>query len=191
MKIFDLHHIDEDINPELYAFAYLRAERLGLRAIHRRLDEVNWLPTHVDITSEHDDQAREKMSRWVKSEDSVEPTSDSFGNDFIHTLTRCALRQGWDQPEFTKLANRIGFLFRDLAYLVATIYCCNVLKEWHVEEVTLSDPKDLARTAKELTHLMRLVTQHPPEIPQAANKEAKKKPDYLRLVTQEELVPVG
>ena len=48
IEILGLHPLKDGFNREEYAFAYVRAERLGMRAINRRLAEIDWLPMQLD-----------------------------------------------------------------------------------------------------------------------------------------------
>src|ERR1700733_11373008 len=112
-EILALHSLKDGFNREEYAFAYVRAERVGMRAINRRLSEIDWLPMQLDTRSELETASRSSMKRWLTASFTSKPDSDQFGNDFMHALTRCGLTLGWDDPEFLKLTARISNLFRD------------------------------------------------------------------------------
>ena len=66
-SILDLHPLPEGFSREEYAFAYVRAERLGLRAINRRLAEIAWLPMQLDPEAEIVAESRSSMKRWLTS----------------------------------------------------------------------------------------------------------------------------
>jgi hypothetical protein len=153
--ILQLHPLDDDFNRQEYVFGYLRAERLGLRAINRRLTEIEWLPMQLDTESEVVSENRSSMKRWLNSPLLSKPGSDEFGNDFIHSLARCGLKFGWDHPEFLKLAARVANLFRDLSCLIGIVYYCTWLAENRVEDIKLSNPDDLGRTAEEISNLIQ------------------------------------
>src|ERR1700734_1373929 len=97
-EILNLNPLPDKFNREEYAFAYVRAERLGMRAINRRLAEIDWLPMHLDPKSEMLAEGRNSMKRWLTSAFTRKPDSEDFGNDFMHALTRCGLKIGWDNP---------------------------------------------------------------------------------------------
>src|ERR1700722_5425899 len=105
--ILQLNPLPESFNREGYAFAYVRAERLGMRAINRRLAEISWLPMQLDPKAELLSENRSSMKRWLTSAFVRAPASDEFGNDFMHALARCGFKSGWDHPEFFRLAARI------------------------------------------------------------------------------------
>jgi hypothetical protein len=153
--ILGLHPLSDKFNREEYAFAYVRAERLGMRAINRRLAEIDWLPMQLDAKKEVLSESRSSMKRWLASAFSAKPDADEFGNDFMHALARCGLQFGWDHAEFIKLAARISNLFRDLSCLIGIVYYCTWLSENRVEEIRLSNPDDVGRTAEEITELMQ------------------------------------
>ena len=151
---------------ESYGFAYIRAERLGVKAIHRRMKEVSWLPAQIDTSTDITADIRDRLASWVKnggvkneenkpdtvmSDSAVAPDAKNFGNDFIHALARCLINASPDGAEFQNLADRIALLFRDLAYLVSSIHCCNVFKELDIEYLSLSAPHDLGKIALDLT----------------------------------------
>jgi hypothetical protein len=155
LEILGLYALKDGFNREEYAFAYVRAERLGMRAINRRLTEIDWLPMQLDTRSELESASRSSMKRWLTSALAGKPDSDEFGNDFMHALTRCGLAVGWDDVEFLKLMARIADLFRDLSCLIGIVYYCTWLAENRVEDIRLSNPEDLSRTAEEITALMQ------------------------------------
>ncbi len=51
-EILKLHPLDDSFSREEYAFAYIRAERFGMRAINRKLAEIAWLPMQLDPKAE-------------------------------------------------------------------------------------------------------------------------------------------
>jgi hypothetical protein len=136
---------------EAYGFAYIRAERLGVRAIRHRMEELTWLPAQIDTSTEITADIRDKLAHWIKTGDMVAPDMKVFGNDFIHALARCLLTADADSPGFRQLTDRIALLFRDLAYLVSSIHCCNIFKELEIDSVHLSAPHDLGKIALDLT----------------------------------------
>jgi len=154
-KILKLHPIQQEFNREEYAFSYVRAERLGMRAINRRLAEISWLPMQLDPRSELMSDDRVSMKRWLNSAIIRAPESGQFGNDFMHALTRCAIGRGWEHPEFIRLGSRIANLFRDLSCLIGLIYYCSWLTENRIEAVQLSDPENLESTAEEIAELIQ------------------------------------
>lgn len=199
--ILDLNPLRDGFNREEYAFAYVRAERLGMKAINRRLAEIEWLPMQLDAKAEIISENRASMKRWLSSSLSGMPGADEFGNDFMHALTRCALTHDWDHPEFLKLSGRIANLFRDLSCLIGIVYYCTWLAENRIDDVKLTEPENLGKTAEEIALLMQS-----PEIykylrapeqddekrvrakkPAAARKEepAKKRP-VLRVISNED-----
>jgi hypothetical protein len=155
IDILGLNPLKDSFNREEYAFAYVRAERLGMRAINRRLSEIDWLPMQLDAKSEIIPENRSSMKRWLTAAFSGKPGSEEFGNDFMHALARCGLLFGWDHPEFFKLAARIANLFRDLSCLIGIVYYCTWLAENRVEDIKLSNPEDLGKTAEEIATLMQ------------------------------------
>lgn len=153
--LLNLHPLDKSFNPEEYAFAYIRAERMGMRAINRRLSEIDWLPMKLDPRSEVLDEGRVSMKRWVMNPDIRQPDSDEFGNDFIHVMARSGLQNGWDSPTTIKLMIRVSNLFRDLSCLIGLLYYCTWLEENKIDEAYITDPDDLNRTAEEITVLIQ------------------------------------
>lgn len=170
---------------EAYGFAYLRAERLGMKAIKRRMDEVSWLPARVDASSELSADTREKLARWVRQGTAAVPDMHSFGNEFFHTLTRCLIVADPDSAAFRNLADRIALLFRDLAYLVAAIHCCNLFKELGVDRLHLTAPQDLGKIALDLIATLESLTvvgnEESPDVTELAPANESAAP-YLRLV---------
>jgi hypothetical protein len=186
-KILKAHPLP-DFKREEYAFAYVRAERVGLRVINRRLAEIAWLPMQLDPKAELASDDRNSMKRWVTSvfngSPDIAPDADIFGNDFIHTLTRCGLSFGWDGADFLKLAARIGNLFRDLSCLIGMIYYCSWLSENGIEGIELSDPDNICGSAEEIATLLQspemykhLRAQEQNDEKAAARKRALPKPD--------------
>jgi hypothetical protein len=154
-EILKLYPLETPFSREEYAFVYVRAERLGMRAINRRLAEIAWLPMQLDPRSEIMSESRSSMKRWVTAALAGAPGSEEFGNDFMHALARCGLSSGWDSPDFIKLAGRVANLFRDLSCLIGLIYYCTWLSENSIEALELSDPTDLNRTAEEIAILLQ------------------------------------
>lgn len=172
--ILALYPLTSAFNRETYAFAYVRAERLGMQAIRARLAGLGWLPTQIDPDGEVMGGHREAMKRWLKSSGDDPPEANLFGNDFMHALTRCAMRFGWNTPEFYRLAGRIANLFRELSCLIGVAWYCNWFGENHVEHVELSQPDNVVQTAAELAALLQS-----PEIVKllrAAEQDDEKKP---------------
>ncbi len=155
LEILKLNPLADDFNREEYAFAYMRAERLGMRAINRKLSEIAWLPMQLDPKAEIMADNHTSMKRWLTSAVLSKPDAEMFGNDFIHALARCGLKFGWDNPELIRLAARVANLFRDLSCLIGLIYYCTWLTENSVEDVELSNPDDLTRTAEEIAGLIQ------------------------------------
>lgn len=153
--VFKLHPLSVPFNREEYAFAYIRAERLGMRAINRRLNEIDWLPMQLDAKSEILGEGRASMRRWVTAAVGGQPDSSEFGNDFIHTLARGGLECGWDSAAMIKLMIRVANVFRDLSCLIGIIYYCTWLEENKVEAIHITDPDDLSLTAEEITALVQ------------------------------------
>jgi len=154
-KILGLHPINAALNREEYVFGYVRAERTGMRAINRRLAEIAWLPMQLDPRSEIMGDDRHSMKRWLTSAVIGMPNADIFGNDFMHALTRCGLKFGWDHSEFIKLNARIANLFRDLSCLIGLIYYCSWMSDNNIDTLQLSNPEDLNRTAEEIAALLQ------------------------------------
>lgn len=153
--LLKLHPLSADFNREEYAFAYVRAERIGMKAINRRLHEIDWLPMQLDTQSEIMGDGRSSMRRWVAISSGGQPDSDDFGNDFIHTLARAGLECGWDSAAMIKLMIRVANVFRDLSCLIGILYYCSWLEDNKVEAVHVSDPDNLNRTAEEITALIQ------------------------------------
>jgi len=142
-EILKLNPLADDFSREEYAFAYKRAERFGMRAINRRLAEISLSDGHSS------------MKRWLKSAFASKPDAEEFGNDFIHALARCGMKHGWEHPELVRLSSRVANLFRDLSCLIGLIYYCTWLTENSVEDVQLSNPDDLTRSAEEIAALIQ------------------------------------
>jgi hypothetical protein len=154
-EILSLNQLGNDFNREEYTFCYVRAERLGMRAINKRLSEIAWLPMQLDPGSEILSDNRASMKRWMTSAITRAPDSDQFGNDFMHALARCGLRYGWEHVEFFKLAARVANLFRDLSCLIGLIYYCSRMTENNIESVELTDPDNIIHTAEEIAALIQ------------------------------------
>lgn len=149
------HPLPADFNREAYAFAYVRAERMGMKAINRRLSEIEWLPMQLDAKAEIVSENRSAMKRWLASPVAAAPDAEEFGNDFMHALTRCAMLHDWDDPELQRLSSRIANLFRDLSCLIGIVYYCTWLAENRIDGVTVSEPENLMKTAEEIAILMQ------------------------------------
>jgi hypothetical protein len=70
-SILKLNPLPDRFNREEYAFAYKRAERLGLRAINRKLSEIAWLPMQLDAKTEILATSEKSMKRWLMPKNSV------------------------------------------------------------------------------------------------------------------------
>lgn len=195
-EILKRDHLKSGFNHEEYAFAYLRAERVGMQAINSRLAEIAWLPMQLDPQSELVSDNRSAMKKWVIGLGHKEPTAEEFGNDFIHALARSAVCHGWDNPSTKKMMVRVANLFRDLSCLIGMIYFTTWLAERDVEGIALSDPEDLYRSVVEIAaivqspELHRALTLRAEEIKKAKAKKAlekdkKKSPPFLRLISNE------
>ena len=73
----------------------------------------------------------------------------------MHALTRSGMLEGWDTPAFGKLARRISSLFHELSCLIGVVYYCTWLAEHGVEEIRVSKPDDIRRTAEEIAILLQ------------------------------------
>jgi hypothetical protein len=151
--ILDVAPLPRDFSRDIYGFSYIRAERLGLDAILEQLDEVSWLPMHLDPQTEFLLDNKTAIKKWIHSASPGQPDSTAFGNDFVHALTRVALASGWESAEFHDLARRIGGLFLDLSCLIGLIYYGVWMAENGIMGVPVSDPFDLKRAAKEISDL--------------------------------------
>jgi hypothetical protein len=195
-QIFELYPT-RDLNKEAYAFSYLRAERVGMTAINRRLAELRWLPVHLDTSEEMLAFNRDGLKRWLKAALRTQPSSDHFGNDFIHAMTRCALQRGWASKDFNQLVRRTGQLFSELSCLVGIVYYCHWLLEHGIEVVTLTDPDDLPMTAKEFAGLVKTTAElqrwHDHYHPSAMGNARQAKPKLVLVSNaphHDELAPV-
>jgi len=153
--LLNLNPLKDTFSREEYVFAYIRAERVGMRAINRRLGEIDWLPMKIDPRSEILDEGRSSLKRWIVNTLKKQPDSDEFGNDFIHAIARSGLAYGWDSPTMIKLMIRVANLFRDLSCLIGLLYYCNWLEENKIETAYITDPENLNRTAEEITALIQ------------------------------------
>lgn len=197
--ILERDHLQDGYNREEYAFAYLRAERLGLQAIKSRLAEIAWLPMQLDPQSEMTSENRSGMKRWVAAGSGKNPTAEEFGNDFIHALTRAAVRHGWDNAHTKKQLIRMANLFRDLSCLIGMIYFTTWLAEHDVEGIALSDPDDLYRSVIEMAaivqspELHRALSLRDEQIRKARAKKTLKKTEtkvpFLRLIKNDSFDP--
>jgi hypothetical protein len=152
--ILKLYPLASPFNRDEYAFAYRRAEQIGMRGITKKLSEIAWLPMQLDASAEIITPSQTAMKRWLTSAMITHPSSEQFGNDFIHALARTGVKYGWEDGEVPRLASRIGGLFRDLSCLVGLVYYCTWLTENHITVIELSNPSDLGRTVEELAMLM-------------------------------------
>lgn len=159
-EILEANPLPSNFNHEEYAFAYLRAERMGMQAINARLTEIAWLPMQLDPQSELIADNRQAMTQWVKASLAKQPGATEFGNDFIHALTRSGFCHGWDSPSTKKLMLRIANLFRDLSCLIGMIYFTSWLAERDVEGVALSAPDNLYRSVVETAAIVQSPELH-------------------------------
>lgn len=134
----------DNMPREAYAFAYLRAERIALRSVNRRLEALSWMPIQLNPRLDLQDSRRESMKRWIKTELSGPPDADSFGNDLVHALARCGIAHDWDGAECSHMAMRIATLFQDMACLVALIQYSIWLSERGLAGLALTDPDNLS-----------------------------------------------
>jgi len=153
--ILELYPPARDPNREEYAFAYVRAEHYGYKAIELRLAGLSWLPLQVDPSPELMGRQRSPLNRWILSYATHEPTSADFGNDFMHILARCALRHGWGAPYVLRLTSRITSLFHDLACLLNAAYFLNWFSMNDVERVALDLSGDILHTVTEMGHVIQ------------------------------------
>lgn len=143
-----------DFSPDTYGFSYMRAEHLGLDIVTNYLEDLLWLPMRLDPKAEIMMCEKKDIKKWMSSPKKEQPNSDIFGNDFIHALTRLALKYGWESAEFRVASLRIGRLSRDLSWLIGLIYYGVWMAENGLAGVLVSDPNDLERTALEISTLM-------------------------------------
>lgn len=153
--ILDLYSTMHDINREEYVFNYVRSERIGLNAINKRLAEVSWLPMQLDPNSEILGEGRVPMRKWLAKTAFGAPSSKDFGNDFIHTLTRCAAYYGVDDELYDRLCMRVANLFRDLSCLIGLIYYCTWLGEHGIENLPITNPNNLSLTAEQIAVMLQ------------------------------------
>lgn len=189
VEIVDQNKLPDDFDKEEYSFAYVRAEQLGLKSIKKSLDEVSWLPIKLDPDAEIIEDNRNAMKSWIKSEKIVQPTSENFGNDFMHALARAAIVYGWDDIRTAQLSARIAHLFKDLSCLVAIAYYSAWVAESGLDSVKLSNPEDLHRTALELAALVRAVAPKviiPAKEQDKPTSKNRTKPPFLRVVKDDE-----
>ena len=158
-EILSAAPLPDDFCRDTYGFSYMRAERLGLDAITARLNEISWLPMHLDPSTEFVLENKGAMKKWLHSTAPGQPDSMLFGNDFVHALTRVALKHGWESQELCSTAFRIGSLFHDLSCLIGLIYYGVWMAENGIVGVPVTDPYNLGRTAKEISDVT-----HSPEI---------------------------
>lgn len=185
MQITKQNKLPNDFDKEGYSFEYVHAEQFGLKAIKKSLDEVSWLPIRLDPDAEIIANNRTAMKCWLKKEDCQQPTADDFGNDFIHALARAAIVYGWDDIRTAQLAARIAHLFKDLSCLVAIAYYSAWIAENGIEQVKLSDPDDLVKTARELAALIRSFAPKlivPAKEQDSPPPKTREKPSFLHVV---------
>ncbi len=151
--ILDASPLPPDFSRDSYSFSYLRAERIGMAIITNRLEDISFLPMHLDPRVEIMMESKTSIKKWLGSSSHDQPDSACFGNDFIHALTRVAITFGWQSPEFRSMAHRIGELFHDLSCLIGLIYYGVWMAENGIGGVLVSDPYDLERTAREIFDL--------------------------------------
>jgi hypothetical protein len=193
--ILQVFPLAEGFSRDEYGFSYLRAERIGIEVINKALKEVSWLPMQLDPQSEILLENKNAIKKWLSSSSTQQPDDSLFGNDFIHALTRTALSQGWDSPEFRSLASRTGELFHDLSCLIGLIYYGVWMTENGIEGLAISDPADLERTAQEIARLtrspevLRLLRERKKAIEarQIQSDTPKKMRPHLRVVENTEI----
>jgi hypothetical protein len=179
-------------NREEYAFSYVRAERLGVEAIHHRAEGLMWLPLQIDPAPEMLGKKRRPMNRWILSYAVQEPDGSDFGNDFMHLLTRAALHCGWGSTVFLHAASRVAWLFHDLTCLLNAAYFLAWMEENGVEKVIMKQPDDAYHTVVDLARIVEMpetyiYARHNPEEHRSrkaarhAAHRAKKRP-HLRVV---------
>lgn len=168
--ILDLYSSPHEFNREEYIFNYVRSERIGLRAINTRLSEVSWLPMQLDPHSEILGEGRNPMRKWLTKTAITLPSSNDFGNDFIHTLARCAANYSMDDETYINLTMRVANLFRDLSCLIGLIYYCTWLGEHGIENLPITNPNNLRLTAEQIAAMLqspeffeKLQAKTPPE----------------------------
>ncbi len=187
--LLSLAPLPDDFSRDSYGFSYMRAERIGMRAIAESLDGVSWLPMQLDPNIEILPESKQIIKKWLSSSPEKQPDSAAFGNDFVHALTRVALVEGWDSPEFRSAVGRVGDLFRDLSCLLGLIYYGIWMTENGFGGVAITNPYDLEGTTKEIASL-----SHSPEImnylykrqrlfAETNGEKRKKKSPPLHLVT--------
>jgi hypothetical protein len=145
--------LPSDFSRDSYGFSYMRAERIGLDVIASRLEDIQFLPMKIDPQMEVVLESKTSIKRWVCSAAHEQPDSSTFGNDFIHALTRAAIAFGWQSPEFRTTASRIAELFHDLSCLIGLIYYGVWMAENGIGGVLVSDPYDLEAVAREISDL--------------------------------------
>lgn len=186
-SLLALSPLPDDFCRDAYGFSYMRAERVGMDAISERLEEVSWLPMQLDPHAEILPESKQTIKKWLSSSWQKQPSSENFGNDFIHALTRVALSSGWENPEFQAAVTRVGELFHDLSCLIGLIYYGIWMTENGFGGVAITDPYDLARTTKELAALslspeiMDYLYQRQKLLAEGRPKDKKKGP-FLHLV---------
>ncbi len=152
--LFDMIPPGRVENREEYAFTYIRAERYGTKAIHHRLDSLDWLPLRVDPSPDMLGRKRTPLNRWINSYAAFEPDAVDFGNDFMHILTRAALRFGWESQEFLHTASRIARIFHDLSCLLNAAYFLTWMSENQIETVSLRLTDDILETVTEMARVV-------------------------------------
>jgi hypothetical protein len=152
-EIFSSSPLPSGFSREAYAFSYLRAERLGVGVIQNCLKGLSWLPMQLDPEAEIMLANNALLKRWIASSLSNQPDGFTFGNDFIHALTRVAINHGWESYEFRRMALCIGELFHDLSCLIGLIYYGVWMAENGISGVSLTYPYDLEHMAKEISNI--------------------------------------
>lgn len=155
LELLAIAPLPEKFSHDEYGFSYLRAERIGMGVIMQCLKEVSWLPMKLDPMTEVVLEDKKAIKKWLSSSPTVQPDSEAFGNDFIHTLTRVALTEGWQSQCFRTTALRVGELFHDLSCLIGLIYYGVWLAENGIASLPISNPDDLERTAREIATMTR------------------------------------
>jgi hypothetical protein len=183
LNILQLYPLADDFGREEYAFAYVRAERLGMQTINAKLAEIAWLPMQLDARAEIMAEDRASMKRWLVAALAGKPDSGIFGNDFVHALARCGLKHGWEDGETLRLSLRVANLFRELSCLIGLIYYSTWLDENGVEELRVTDPDNLGSTAEEVASLIqspelyRLLRAKEQDVDKVKNRKSLAKPE--------------
>lgn len=153
-EILSTDPLPEDFSRDTYGFSYIRAERVGLSVITNYLEDLSWLPMRLDPKTEAILGDKKAMKKWLTGETSGQPSSENFGNDFFHALTRIAMQYGWQSAEFRTTTLRIGRLSHDLSCLIGLVYCGAWMAENGIAGVVVTDTEDLELMAKEISTMM-------------------------------------